>query len=54
MTLDHINMTKRDVDSLTVFWKSAGAADDDDALPAAFFFCEFDVEHLVSSAVTKL
>ena len=26
--LDHSNVTKRDVDSLTVFWKSAGAADD--------------------------
>ena len=26
--LDHLNVTKRDVDSLTVFWKSAGAADD--------------------------
>ena len=26
--LDHLNVTRRDVDSLTVFWNSAGAADD--------------------------
>ena len=26
--LDHFNVTNRDVDSLTVFWKSFGAADD--------------------------
>ena len=26
--LDHLNVTNRDVDSLTVFWKSVGAADD--------------------------
>ena len=26
--LDHLNVTTRDADSLTVFWKSAGAADD--------------------------
>ena len=26
--LDHLNVTRRGVDSLTVFWKSAGTADD--------------------------
>ena len=26
--LDHLNVTERDVDSLAVVWKSAGAADD--------------------------
>ena len=26
--LHHLNVTSRDVDCLTVFWKSVGAADD--------------------------
>ena len=26
--INHLNVTKKDVDSITVFWRSAGAADD--------------------------